>query len=69
MLLIGIAARVAQAIASIKAEGSKWVSKYARGGSARKQSARKFYIVIDALQGHFAANGCAETASRCSNAK
>lgn len=33
------------------------VSKYARGGSARKQSARKFYIVIDALQGHFAANG------------
>ena len=47
-----------QAIAAIKADGSKWVSKYARGGSARKQSARKFYIVIDSIQGHFASNGC-----------
>lgn len=47
-----------QAISAIKADGSKWVSKYARGGSARKQSARKFYIVIDSIQGHFASNGC-----------
>jgi hypothetical protein len=46
-------------IAEIKKEGGAWVSKYARGGSARKQAARKMYIVVDALQGHFAANGYA----------
>jgi hypothetical protein len=40
-----------QVIAEIKKEGSSWVSKYARGGSARKQAARKMYIVVDALQG------------------
>ena len=49
---------VLQAIAAIKSDGSKWVSKYARGGSARKQSARKFYIVVDSIQGHFVSNGC-----------
>jgi hypothetical protein len=40
-----------QVIAQIKKDGSAWVSKYARGGSARKQAARKMYIVVDALQG------------------
>lgn len=40
-----------QVITEIKKEGSAWVSKYARGGSARKQAARKMYIVVDALQG------------------
>jgi hypothetical protein len=35
------------------------VSKYARGGSARKLSARRFYIAVDALQGHLASNGFA----------
>jgi hypothetical protein len=35
------------------------VSKYARGGHVRKQSARKFYNAVDAIIGHFAANGCA----------
>lgn len=43
----------------IKADGRTWVSKYARGGSARKLSARKFYIVVDAVQGHLASNGFA----------
>jgi hypothetical protein len=35
------------------------VSKYARGGSARAVSARRFYIAVDALGGHLAANGAA----------
>lgn len=52
----------AKVIAQIKKDGSTWVSKYARGGSARKQAARKMYIVVDALQGHFAANGFAPLA-------
>jgi len=46
-------------IAQIKKDGSAWASKYARGGSARKQAARAMYIVVDALQGHFASNGFA----------
>ena len=56
-----------QAIKAIKADGSKWVSKYARGGSARKQSARKFYIVIDSIQGHFVSNGYGHTAHNGTN--
>ncbi|GMH40621.1 hypothetical protein BSKO_08525 [Bryopsis sp. KO-2023] len=47
------------AIKTIKSDGPAWVSKYARGGSARKQSARKFYIVIDAVLGFIAAYGLA----------
>ncbi|WPT11984.1 Coatomer subunit alpha-1 [Picochlorum sp. SENEW3] len=43
----------------LKKEGLEWVSKYARGGSARKVSARTFYIAIDAIQGHVASNGYA----------
>ncbi len=34
----------------LRKDGSTWVSKYARGGSARKLSARRFYIAVDALQ-------------------
>lgn len=41
----------------LKAEGLEWVSKYARGGSARKESARRMYIAVDALIGHLASNG------------
>ena len=46
-----------QVVKRLKAEGPAWVSKYARGGSARKLSARKMYIAVDALQGHLASNG------------
>jgi hypothetical protein len=43
----------------LKPEGQAWVSRYARGGSARKLSARQFYIAVDALEGHLASNGFA----------
>jgi len=46
-------------IKQIKGDMNQWVGKYARGGSARKESARKVYIVIDALQGHLVQNGLA----------
>lgn len=46
-------------VKELKAEGQKWVSQYARGGSARTASARKFYIAIDAVEGHLATNGFA----------
>lgn len=48
---------VTHGLQTIKTDGAAWASKYARGGSARKQSARKFYIVVDALQGHITSNG------------
>lgn len=41
----------------LKSDGRAWTSKYARGGSARKNSARSLYIVVDALQGHITSNG------------
>ncbi len=44
-------------IKSLKADSLAWVSKYARGGSVRKQSARKMYIALDAIQGHIASAG------------
>jgi len=43
----------------IRKSGATWGAKFAPGGSARKPSARKFYIAVDALQGHLAANGAA----------
>lgn len=43
----------------LKKDGSEWVSKYARGGNVRKQSARSFYTAVDSLQGHFSQNGLA----------
>lgn len=46
-----------EAIKKLKKSGPTWVSQYARGGSARKQSARRFYIVVDAVLGFIAANG------------
>lgn len=44
-------------IKELKAEAQAWVTKYARGGSVRKQSARKFYIAIDAVLGFLVSNG------------
>eukprot|EP00877_Chromochloris_zofingiensis_P005521 jgi/Chrzof1/14970/Cz09g22190.t1_PSB27B[v5.2] len=46
-------------IKSLKTDGLAWVSKYARGGSVRKQSARRFYVAVDAIVGHLASNGLA----------
>jgi hypothetical protein len=46
-------------IKSLKVDGSTWVSKYARGGSAKTQSARNMYIAVDAVQGYMASNGLA----------
>ena len=44
-------------IAALKGDGLTWVSKYARGGSVRKQSARAMYNAVDAVVGHLASNG------------
>jgi hypothetical protein len=44
-------------IKTLKTDAQTWVTKYARGGSVRKQSARKFYIAVDAVLGHMASNG------------
>lgn len=46
-------------VKTLKTDGAAWVSKYARGGSARTTSARKFYIAVDAVGGHVASNGLA----------
>ncbi|GLI59745.1 hypothetical protein VaNZ11_001695 [Volvox africanus] len=46
-------------IKTLRTEGADWVSKYARGGSARTDSARRMYIAVDALIGHLASNGYA----------
>ncbi|KAK9789928.1 hypothetical protein WJX73_007486 [Symbiochloris irregularis] len=46
-------------VKNLKQEGGEWASKYARGGNARKQSARKFYIAYDALLGHLVTSGMA----------
>lgn len=46
-------------IKQLKQEGTDWVSKYARGGSARTQSARTMYIAVDAIMGHLGSNGYA----------
>jgi len=46
-------------VKAVKKQGQEWASKYARGGSARTVSARKFYIAVDAIQGHLASNGYA----------
>ena len=48
-----------KAQASIQDDGKTWVSKYAKGGSARLESAQKFYVVVDSLLGHFASQGYA----------
>jgi len=44
-------------VKTLKREGQDWVSKYARGGSARTASARRFYTAVDSLLGHLASNG------------
>lgn len=51
-------------IKQIKADSQAWVSKYARGGSVRKQSARRFYIAVDTVLGHLASNGLAPFPAR-----
>lgn len=43
----------------LRAECQKWASAYARGGSARSQSARSMYVAVDAVMGHLASNGIA----------
>eukprot|EP00798_Chlamydomonas_sp_ICE-L_P024622 gene24622-10243_t len=43
----------------LKAESLDWVAKYARGGSARTDSARRAYIAVDAVIGFTASNGLA----------
>lgn len=52
-------------IKAIKADAQAWVQQYARGGSVRKQSARRFYIACDAVLGFMASNGCAPLAHTC----
>ena len=49
-------------IKELKGDAQVWVTKYARGGSVRKQSARRFYIALDAVLGFLASNGCAARA-------
>ncbi|MEO2191723.1 MAG: hypothetical protein ABGY24_04720 [bacterium] len=44
-------------VKTVKKESLDWVSRYARGGSARAKSARTLYVVVDAVQGHVATNG------------
>lgn len=51
-------------IKGIKTDSQTWVTKYARGGSVRKQSARRFYIAVDAVLGHLASNGLAPFPAR-----
>eukprot|EP00199_Chlamydomonas_sp_CCMP681_P006552 CAMPEP_0119108376 /NCGR_PEP_ID=MMETSP1180-20130426/13999_1 /TAXON_ID=3052 ORGANISM="Chlamydomonas cf sp, Strain CCMP681" /NCGR_SAMPLE_ID=MMETSP1180 /ASSEMBLY_ACC=CAM_ASM_000741 /LENGTH=223 /DNA_ID=CAMNT_0007093981 /DNA_START=81 /DNA_END=752 /DNA_ORIENTATION=+ len=46
-------------IKSMKGDINTWVGKYARGGSARSQSARRMYIAVDSVAGHMASNGLA----------
>lgn len=46
-------------VKTLKKESLDWVSKYARGGSARAKSARTLYVVVDAVQGFIASNGYA----------
>jgi len=43
----------------IKKEGNTWSSKYAPGGSSRKESARALYSALSSLLGQFAFNGIA----------
>ena len=43
----------------LRAECQQWASQYARGGSARSQSARAMYVAVDAVMGHLASNGIA----------
>jgi hypothetical protein len=43
----------------LRAECQRWASSYARGGSARSQSARSMYVAVDAVMGHLASNGVA----------
>ncbi|KAG2482709.1 hypothetical protein HYH03_018366 [Edaphochlamys debaryana] len=46
-------------IKELKIEAAEWVSKYARGGNVRSDSARRMYIAVDAVVGHLASQGYA----------
>lgn len=46
-------------IKQLKGDAATWVSKYAPGGSARKLSARRMYVAVDAVMGHIANAGLA----------
>jgi hypothetical protein len=46
-------------VKQLRADCQKWASSYARGGSARSQSARSMYVAVDAVMGHLASNGVA----------
>ncbi|KAG1654271.1 hypothetical protein FOA52_007941 [Chlamydomonas sp. UWO 241] len=46
-------------VKDLKASSLAWVAKYARGGSARTQSARKLYIAVDSVTGFLVSNGMA----------
>lgn len=46
-------------VKGLRADCQKWASQYARGGSARSQSARSMYVAVDAVMGHLASNGIA----------
>lgn len=57
-------------IKSLKADAQQWVTKYARGGSVRKQSARRVYVAVDAVLGWLASNGLAPfPASKAKNVR
>jgi len=43
----------------LKGDANTWVATYARGGSARSESARKLYIAADGVAGFLASNGLA----------
>jgi len=46
-------------VKELQVEGNKWVSKYAPGGSSKKESGRAFYNALSELLGHIAFNGLA----------
>lgn len=46
-------------IKDMKVKCGNWVSKYARGGSARTQSARKMYVAVDSVIGFLSNAGLA----------
>jgi hypothetical protein len=46
-------------VKELQLEGNKWTSKYAPGGSSKKESGRAFYNALSELLGHIAFNGLA----------
>lgn len=46
-------------INNIKTDAKKWISDYARGGSASGQATKRMYVAVDSVLGHVTANGAA----------